>query len=94
MSTKVRIYTTNYCGYCRAAKSLLEQRGAAYEEIDCTDDATTRHWLIEQTGQRTVPQIFIGDVPVGGYSELSGLDRAGKLVPILAGSEKPPSVAA
>jgi len=41
-----------------------------------------------------VPQIFIADVPVGGYSELSGLDRAGKLVPILAGSEKPPSVAA
>ena len=88
----VRIYTTNYCGYCHAAKALLQQRGVAFEEIDCSSDPATRKWLIDQTGQRTVPQIFIGGVPVGGFSELSGLDRAGKLRAILAGEDSPPSV--
>ena len=88
----VRIYTTNYCGYCHAAKALLQQRGVAFEEIDCSSDPATRKWLIEQTGQRTVPQIFIGGVPVGGFSELSALDRAGKLRAILAGDTPPPSV--
>ena len=91
---EVRIYTTTYCGFCRAAKSLLSERGAAFQEIDCTEDAATRQWLIEQTGQRTVPQIFIAGVPVGGFSELSALDRAGKLTPILAGDESPTSVVA
>jgi glutaredoxin 3 len=91
---EVRIYTTNYCGYCRAAKSLLTERGVSFEEIDCSDDANTRRWLIEQTGQRTVPQIFIAGVPVGGFSELSALDQAGKLAAILAGDEAPPNVAA
>jgi glutaredoxin 3 len=88
----VRIYTTNYCGYCHAAKALLGQRGVPFEEIDCSSDPATRKWLIEQTGQRTVPQIFIGGVPVGGFSELSALDRAGKLRAILAGDASPPSV--
>jgi glutaredoxin 3 len=91
MAVDVRIYTTDYCGYCRAAKALLQQRGVAFEEIDAADPAT-RTWLIEKTGQRTVPQIFIAGVPVGGYSELSGLERAGKLEAILAGAEAPPSV--
>lgn len=93
MAVDIRIYTTNYCGYCRAAKSLLAERGASFKEIDCSDDPATRKWLIDTTGQRTVPQIFIGDVPVGGFSELSGLDRAGKLQPILAGEQVPPPVA-
>ena len=92
MVTDVKIYTTNYCGYCHAAKALLSQRGVAFQEIDCTSDPPTRMWLIEQTGQRTVPQIFIGGVPVGGFSELSALDRAGKLRAILAGDSSPPSV--
>lgn len=92
MATEIRIYTTNYCGYCRAAKSLLAQRGVAFKEIDCSDDPATREWLIESTGQRTVPQIFIGDVPVGGFTELSGLDRAGKLSAILAGDATPQSI--
>ncbi|MGZ3406504.1 MAG: glutaredoxin domain-containing protein, partial [Polyangia bacterium] len=54
---EIRIYTTDYCGYCHAAKSLLSSRGVAFEEIDCSQDPATRKWLIEQTGQRTVPQI-------------------------------------
>jgi glutaredoxin 3 len=89
---EVRIYTTSYCGYCHAAKSLLKERGVTFQEIDCTQDAATRRWLIEQTGQRTVPQIFIGGVPVGGFSELSALDQKGKLAAILAGDEIAPSV--
>lgn len=93
MAVDVRIYTTSYCGYCHAAKRLLAQRGVAFQEIDCTNDAETRRWLVEQSGQRTVPQIFIGGVPVGGYSELSALDRGGRLGAILAGDEAPPSVA-
>jgi glutaredoxin 3 len=92
MATEVKVYTTTYCGYCNAAKALLAQRGVAFQEIDCTDDAPTRRWLIEQTGQRTVPQIFIGGVAVGGFSELSALDRADKLRAILAGDAAPPSV--
>jgi glutaredoxin 3 len=92
MAADVKIYTTNYCGYCRAAKSLLQQRGVTFEEIDVSADPGQRKWLIEKTGQRTVPQIFIAGVPVGGYSELSGLERAGKLEAILAGAETPPSV--
>ena len=92
MASEVRIYTTNYCGYCHAAKALLTSRGVAFQEIDCSNDSATRKWLIEQTGQRTVPQIFIAGVPVGGFSELSGLDRAGKLRSILAGESSPPSV--
>ena len=92
MALEVKVYTTTYCGYCHAAKALLKQRGAAFQEIDCTSDAPTRAWLIEQTGQRTVPQIFIAGVPVGGFSELSALDRAGKLSAILAGDRAPPSV--
>ena len=92
MASEVRIYTTNYCGYCHAAKSLLSSRGVSFEEIDCSNDPATRKWLIDQTGQRTVPQIFIGGVPVGGFTELSGLDRAGKLRSILAGESSPPSV--
>jgi glutaredoxin 3 len=92
MAVDVKIYTTTYCGYCHAAKSLLGQRGVAFVEIDCTNDPEARKWLIETTGQRTVPQIFIGDVPVGGFNELSRLDRGGKLQSILAGEDSPPSV--
>ena len=92
MAVDVRIYTTTYCGYCTAAKSLLQRRGVPFQEVDCTRDPDTRRWLIEQTGQRTVPQIFISGVPVGGYDELSRLDRGGRLPSILAGDDSPPSV--
>jgi glutaredoxin 3 len=88
----VRIYTTSWCGYCNAAKALLRARGVEYREIDCTDDPATRKMLIEQTGQRTVPQIFIGEVPVGGFSELRALDSAGTLSGILAGETPARSV--
>jgi glutaredoxin 3 len=85
----VRIYVTEYCGYCRAAEALLTRKGVAFEAIDCTDDAETRRQLVEQTGRRTVPQIFIAGVPIGGYDELSELERDGELDGILAGERAP-----
>jgi len=76
----VKIYTTPICGYCVMAKRLLEKRGVAYEEINAAGQTDLRDWLIEQTGQRTVPQIFIHDQPIGGFMELNALDRAGELM--------------
>jgi len=83
MGVQVTIYTTRACGYCVAAKRLLDRRGVPYEEIDVTADAAKRAWLIEATGRRTVPQIFIGGEPVGGYDELAALERAGRLEAML-----------
>lgn len=75
----VRIYTTTYCGYCVAAKRLLSNRGIPYEEIDVTGDHDARTWLVQVTGRRTVPQIFIGERAIGGYTELKALDTQGRL---------------
>ena len=80
---KVIIYTPDYCGYCKRAKALLSQKGIAFEEINVEGDDEKRAWLIEQTGQRTVPQIFINEKSIGGYDELSALDRSGKLDQII-----------
>jgi glutaredoxin 3 len=80
----VTIYTTNACGYCVAAKNLLRRRGIAYEEIDVTGKPEKRAWLVEATGRRTVPQIFIRGEAIGGYDELAALDREGKLAALVA----------
>ena len=88
----IRIYTTTYCGYCHAAKALLRKKGIPFEEIDCTDDPDTRRRLVEQTGRRTVPQIFVGEVPIGGCDDLRALERAGRLDDIVNGREPAPSV--
>lgn len=71
---KVVIYTTERCGYCVAAKTLLAARGVPYEEVDVTRDDAKRAWLVETTGQRTVPQIFVDGRPIGGFRELRSLD--------------------
>jgi glutaredoxin 3 len=80
----VRIYTTNYCGYCVRAKDFLSRKGVSYEEIDVTGNDEMRARLVEMSGgMRTVPQIFIGDTHVGGYTDLVKLDGEGKLQPLL-----------
>ena len=81
----VKIYTTTTCySYCVWAKDLLKRKGVAYEEVDVTGDDDARDRLVELSGgQRTVPQIFIGDTHVGGYSDLARLDKQGKLEPML-----------
>jgi glutaredoxin 3 len=83
---EVRVYTTRVCAYCAAAKRLLGARGVAYEEVDVTRDQAKRAWLVEMTGRRTVPQIFIGGEAIGGYHELAALDRSGKLKAMLEDS--------
>jgi glutaredoxin 3 len=81
---KVEIYTTGWCPYCQAAKSLLADKGVEYEEIDA-DTPETRAAMTERAhGRRTVPQIFIGATHVGGYDDLAALDRRGELDPLLA----------
>lgn len=80
----VRIYTTRVCPFCYAAKELLEAKGIAYEEIDVTGDAETRAWLRQATGQRTVPQVFIGERACGGFTDVRALDRRGELDRLLA----------
>lgn len=76
---RIKVYTTTYCGYCRAAKSLLDRKKIAYEEVDVTSDDAVRDWLVEKTGRTTVPQIFIDDEPIGGYTDLAALDSKGEL---------------
>jgi len=83
MSVPVEIYTTTYCAYCVMAKRLLDKRGVAYVEKDVTDDPAKRAWLVQATGRRTVPQIFIGGVSVGGSDDLHALDRSGELARML-----------
>jgi len=83
--SEVRIYTTTYCGYCVRAKQLLAKKGVPYQEIDVTGDHDARAWLVEASGgRRTVPQIFIGGKPIGGFTELRDLDRNGLLDQLLA----------
>jgi glutaredoxin 3 len=82
---KVTVYTTSYCPYCVRAKRLLERKGVAYEEIDAERKDELRAWLVQKTGQMTVPQIFVGERSLGGFSDIDALDRQGKLDPILRG---------
>lgn len=81
---KVEIYTQPWCPYCARAKALLERKGVPYTEIDAPHGTAERAESIRRAGGRTsVPQIFIGDVHVGGSDDLAALDRAGKLDPLL-----------
>ena len=82
--SKVLIYTSSLCPYCHRAKELLRSKGAAFQEIDVTGDAKQRQLLITKSGRNTVPQIWIGDVHVGGCDDLHSLDREGRLDPMLS----------
>lgn len=81
----IRIYTTSSCGYCTAAKRYLTTvKHVEIEEIDVSYDPAKRTWLRQVTGQSTVPQIFIGEKPIGGYTDMRALDASGALDPLLA----------
>ncbi|MFP3384190.1 MULTISPECIES: glutaredoxin 3 [Tritonibacter] len=81
----VEIYTSPLCGFCHAAKRLLNQKGVSFSEIDVLADPDRKAEMIQRAnGGRTVPQIFVGETHVGGCDELYTLDRAGKLDPLLA----------
>ena len=80
----VTIYTTPFCPYCHAAKALLARKGAAFEEIDVSSDGARRQAMTARAGgRRTVPQVFIGDIHVGGSDDLHALDDRGGLDPLL-----------
>lgn len=81
----VEIYTSPMCGYCHAAKRLLNKKGVAFTEIDVWAAPDRKPEMIQRAnGGRTVPQIFIGDVHVGGCDDLYEMEGAGKLDALLA----------
>ncbi|HEX7156752.1 MAG TPA: glutaredoxin 3 [Burkholderiaceae bacterium] len=84
MSARIRMYSTAVCPYCKRAEALLRARGVSeIEKIGVDLDPAQRAEMIRLTGRRTVPQIFIGEVHVGGFDDLAALDRDGRLLPLL-----------
>ena len=81
---KLEISTTQFCGYCARAKSLLDGKGAAYDEMDVMMDDKKRTEMRERAKRTSVPQIFINGRHIGGSDELAALDRAGELDALLA----------
>ncbi|MCU0830061.1 MAG: glutaredoxin 3 [Rhizobiaceae bacterium] len=81
----ITIYTRDLCGYCAAAKRLLDQKGARYTELNATFDPGLRAEMMAKSGRQTFPQIFIGTRHIGGCDDLMALDRHGGLDPLLAG---------
>jgi len=82
---KVRMYSTGMCPFCQMAERLLREKGVAeIDKIRVDLDPQQRSEMMEKTGRRTVPQIYIGDTHIGGYDDLAALERAGRLDPLLA----------
>ena len=81
---RVTVYTTEPCGYCRVAKTLLDKRGVPYEEINLSRDPSGRAELVEKTGMMTFPQVIIDGEPIGGYTELARADKDGRLAELAA----------
>ncbi len=83
---KISMYSTGVCPFCQRAELLLKSRGVAdIEKIRIDLDPARRDEMMKKTGRRTVPQIYIGELHVGGFDDLAALDRAGKLEPLLHG---------
>ncbi len=76
---KVTIYTSGWCGFCMRAKALLDRKGVAYNEIDVDGHHAHREEMIQRSGRRTVPQVFIGEHHVGGSEDLVAADNSGEL---------------
>jgi glutaredoxin 3 len=75
----IKMYTKGYCGYCYAAKNLLVKRGLDFEEVSVSSDIQAEKIMRELSGRTSVPQIFIDNKPIGGYTELVELDMEGAL---------------
>jgi glutaredoxin 3 len=80
---RITIYTTPICPYCVRAKDLLKRKGAAFEEVDVFMDRDARVEMEKRSGRRTVPQIFVDDLHVGGCDDLNALECTGRLDPLL-----------
>ena len=82
--SRMKVYTTEPCGYCRTAKALLAKRRIAYEEVNLARDPEGRAELVRLTGMMTFPQVVIDGNPLGGYQELVRADREGALAALAA----------
>lgn len=82
--SNVVVYSSANCSYCIRAKELLEKKGIPFEEIRVDLDTAQRDIMIERSGRRTVPQIFINNQPIGGYDDLYALDKSGELAELLS----------
>lgn len=81
----ITLYTSAVCGYCMAAKNFLKSRGVTWEEVRIDLDPVARERMVALARRTSVPQIFVGDVHVGGYDDMIALHRAGRFEPLLAG---------
>lgn len=81
----VSMYTRALCGYCAAARELLKAKGVEFTELDATLNSKLRKEMVERSGLRTFPQIFIDEQHIGGYDDLAALEAAGELDPLLSG---------
>ncbi|OBV37271.1 glutaredoxin 3 [Janthinobacterium psychrotolerans] len=86
MSVPVIVYSTAVCPYCIRAERLLEAKGVTVQKVRVDLDPAERVKMMERTGRRTVPQIYVGETHVGGFDDLYALDQAGKLDPLLNGT--------
>ena len=77
------MYTADWCPFCRRAKALLNARSISYEEVNVDSDPEFRERLVKLTGNRTVPQIIIGEQSIGGFTELRALDQSGELAALV-----------
>jgi glutaredoxin 3 len=84
---KALMYTTAVCPYCLMAERLLVAKGVQIEKVRVDLDPARRLEMMEKTGRRTVPQIYVGETHIGGYDDLAALDRAGKLDPLLKSTD-------
>lgn len=83
MTAKVLMYSSRVCPYCRMAERLLEQKGVQAEKVMVDEDPARREEMIRRAGRTSVPQIFVGETHVGGYTDLADLERAGRLDALL-----------
>jgi glutaredoxin 3 len=82
------MYTTPYCPFCLAAKALLQEKGVRFDEIDVSGNPDLRATMMAESGGYTVPQVFIDATPIGGYDELSALERRGELDRLLSAEDR------
>lgn len=87
MAPKVVLYGTRFCPYCIAARRLLTRKGVPFDDISVDADRALRREVMERSGRTTVPQIWIGATHIGGYDDMSELDRRGELDPLLRGEK-------
>ena len=87
MTVEAKVYTASYCSWCSRAVQFLEKEGLKVRIVDITDDQDERQMLVERTGQKTVPQIWIGDAYIGGYDRMMKMASTKDLIPIILEEE-------